>query len=117
MKPKKLKSISRLKREADAVFSKWIRARDGRCVTCSSTEYLQNGHYVPRNWIALRYDERNCNAQCMRCNVFMKGAMDLYALYLVSEYGPNILKELNALKRPHQFKRKDYEEIIQKYKI
>ena len=115
LKKKKLKTISQLKKEADRKMSLLVRARDGGCVTCGSKENLQNGHYVPRNWMALRYDERNNNCQCLVCNVFKKGNMDEYARFLIRKYGTGILEELNKLKKPTQFKRKDFENIIKIY--
>lgn len=111
----KVRSYGKLKKEADRVFSLWIRARDGRCVTCGSTANLQNGHYVSRSWSALRFDEVNCNAQCVGCNVFKKGNMDEYARFLLRRYGPDVLDELAAKKKTYQLKRKELEQIIQKY--
>lgn len=114
---KKAKSISWLKKEADRVFSIWIRNRDKRCVTCGNRNNLQNGHYVSRSINILRYDERNCNAQCVGCNVFKRGNMDEYALFMIRTYGEAILSELGAIKRQlHQFSRQELEEIIAKYK-
>jgi len=43
--------------------------------------------------------------------------MDQYALFLRREYGDDILEFLNKRKHPRQFKRKDYEEVIEKYKL
>lgn len=111
---KKQKTIGQLKRDADRVFSLWIRKRDKRCVTCGSRPD-HAGHYVPRNWLGLRYNEVNVHAQCVSCNIFKKGAMDEYALFLKSHYGLDILDILKTMKVPKQFKRKDYERIIKKY--
>ena len=115
MKRKKLKSISQLKKEADKHFSIFIRRRDRYCVTCGALT-AHAGHYISRSWLGLRYNERNVNGQCVRCNIFLKGNMDEYALFLKRKYGPDILEELKKLKVPTQFKRKDFEEIIKKYK-
>lgn len=60
---------------------------------------MQNGHYVSRSVNALRYDERNCHPQCLACNVFLHGAMDVYALELQRKYGNDILKILAKEKR------------------
>ena len=112
---KKQKSISRLKKEADTVFSLFIRQRDKHCVTCGAPA-TQAGHYVSRSWLGLRYNEKNVNGQCVRCNIFKKGNMDEYARFLIRKYGAGILEELNKLKKPTQFKRKDFELIISNYK-
>lgn len=110
----KQKSISKLKKEADRVFSIFIRQRDTQCVTCGGRND-HAGHYISRSWLNLRYDPQNVNAQCVRCNIFLKGNMDEYTLFLVRTYGIEILDALKQRKRTTQFKRKDYEEIIQKY--
>lgn len=114
---KKQKSISRLKKDADRVFSLWIRKRDKKCVTCGSTQNLQCGHYISRSCNQLRYDEVNCHAQCMPCNVFKRGAMDQYAIFLQQTYGPEILYWLSAEKNKlKQWKVNELETIISNYK-
>jgi hypothetical protein len=113
---KKLKSISRLKKDADHAFSHWIRKRDAKCYTCITGRAEQNGHYVSRAYLALRYSEKNCHAQCVSCNVFRNGNLTVYALKLIEEYGTEILKEFENTKRNHiSNPRKFYEEIISKY--
>lgn len=118
--PKK-KTISKLKSEADRVFSFWIRVRDNfTCFTCGKrgeTSSIQNGHYISRAINVLRYDERNCNAQCVSCNVFKHGNIPEYAIRLQIKYGDSILKELHEKKQEfHQFSRQELEGIIEKYK-
>lgn len=115
---RKIKSISQLKKEADRIFSLWIRARDKQCVTCLSKDNLQCGHYISRSINILRYDERNCNAQCVRCNVFLKGNMPQYSYYMILKYGRGIIKKLLKEKQKlHQFKRAELEAIIEKYRL
>lgn len=117
-KKKKVKSISQLKKQADAVFSKWVRARDGKCFTCDSRQNLQCGHYISRAINYLRYDETNCNAQCVGCNVFKNGNMPEYAIRLQRKYGENILYILHLNKQIlYQFKREELEKIISKYAL
>jgi len=95
-------SISQLKKKADKIFSLYIRKRDGACFTCGNSENLQCGHYIPRDCLELRYDEKNCHAQCVGCNVFRKGNYTVYAMNLMRKYGDNILYDLD--------------EIVKKYK-
>lgn len=114
-------SISQLKNKADKIFSLWIRARDKKCFTCGSTDNLQNGHYIPRNCLELRYDVRNNHAQCVGCNVFKKGNYTVYSLKMMQKYGDNILYELDEIvkkykadglrKYPKQF----YIDVITRY--
>jgi F0F1-type ATP synthase alpha subunit len=116
MKIKKIKSISQLKKEADKVFSLWVRKREDYCITCGSRKNLQAGHYISRSCNQLRYDPRNVHTQCVSCNVFKRGAMDEYARMLIAKYGKNILdvfaKEKVKIK---QWKANELEQIIKKY--
>lgn len=109
------RSISSLKKVADKAFSIWIRQRDKECITCGSTRWLQAGHYVSRSWSNLRYDERNVNSQCIGCNIFKQGNMDVYALALKKKYGDGILEELAAMKVMKQFTPRELEDLIKKY--
>lgn len=120
-KRRSTRSVSKLKREADRVFSLWIRRRDKYiCFTCGAQktkDTIQNGHYISRSISSLRYDEMNCHAQCVACNIFKHGNMDAYALHLQDTYGPGILKYLAKKKQEiHQFKAGELEAIIAKYR-
>lgn len=121
----KQKTLKQLKKKLDEIFSKYIRLRKARkgvvqCVTCNKFGYwkeMQCGHYVSRTHLSTRFDERNCNVQCVGCNVFKKGNMDEYALYMKREYGEGILEELNKLKhKSRKITRAEYQEKIQHYK-
>jgi len=99
---KTVKKKRDLKKELDTIFSIYIRMRDnGVCITCGSKtfwKYQQNGHYVSRAVLSLRFDEQNCNTQCPACNVFKHGNMDEYALALQKKYGKDILNKLHKKK-------------------
>jgi hypothetical protein len=94
MNAKQPLKISKLKKKLDSVFSKWIRARDKKCYTCGRTENLQCGHFIPRQYLAVRFDERNCHAQCYACNMLYNGQPSAYALNLQKQYGKKIIQEL-----------------------
>lgn len=119
-------TVSKLKKKLDEIYSKYIRNKyadkDGycTCVTCGVRKHwkeMQNGHYIPRTHNSTRWYDRNCHPQCVSCNVFMKGRMDEYALFLVWTYGQGILEELHK-KKSEIFPIKTFwlEEQIQKYK-
>lgn len=56
---------------ADTEFSKWVRARDGRCVRCGTTNNLTCSHFWVRQHSATRYDPDNCVALCwMPCHKY-----------------------------------------------
>jgi len=99
---KKPKSISKLKKELDAIFSKFIRQRDkGQCYTCPKKDepkFMQNGHFVPRQYLAVRYSEINCHCQCYACNMLYNGQPSVYALNLQRDYGNAVVGQLEALR-------------------
>lgn len=98
-----MKTISKLKKELDVWFSRYIRYRDGgQCYTCPKKDdpkRMQNGHFVPRQHLAVRYDERNNNCQCYACNMLFNGQPSRYALNLIRDHGPNIIEELEGLRK------------------
>jgi hypothetical protein len=113
-KPKKVN----LHKKAWDTFSKWIRNRDKRCVTCGRTEYLQAGHFWHN---VLDFDEMNINAQCSQCNHFKSGNLAPYSAYLIRKYGVKKFKDLEdrhfiAMKGE---KRTDeqYQQIIARYSM
>lgn len=115
------KGVAQLKKKADAVFSKYIRLRDSKdgiaeCITCGTRKpisQMQNGHFVTRSASALRYDEMNCNAQCVGCNMFKSGEQYLYSKALDMKYGDGTAESL--MSRRHELKKwtvAELEEII-----
>lgn len=113
-KRKKRPLSKRLHDKAWGIFSKYIRLRDKRCITCTSMQDLQAGHYYHVD--CLDFDEINVNAQCKRCNYFKSGNLTEYAIYLKDKYGSEILDELK--RKSAQVKRwrsEELQEIIEKY--
>lgn len=120
MRKVKKPTVAKLKKVADKVFSDYIRQRDDyTCFTCGKKgdkTNIQNGHYVSRSFNSLRYDERNCHAQCVGCNIFKRGNIDEYALGLLRIFSPSILQELAAEKRKiKQFTVSELQELITLY--
>lgn len=117
-KKKPKRSISKLKKKADAIFSKYIRNRDkGFCYTCphkDDPKWMQNGHFIPRQYLSVRYDEVNCHCQCYACNQLYNGQPGAYAIRLEKEYGQGTVARLEALKW-QTVKYFPYEELIEKY--
>ncbi len=117
--------LAKLKKKLDEVFSKFIRmsyANDEgivKCFTCGKFEiwkYVDCGHYIPRDCMPLRYDEKNCHPQCKHCNITLKGNYTKYARNLVLFYGKDIL-DLLELKRRNLMKwtRWEYTILIKHY--
>lgn len=103
MKKPKLKTYKKLKAELDRVFSLFIRYRDGgRCFTCDvikPIKEIQCGHFFSRTYLSTRWDERNCHAQCVGCNIFKKGNMAVYALRMNQKFGPETIEKLFQLSK------------------
>ena len=117
---KKTKTLSKWKKELDIVFSRWIRNRDKHiCYTCNlkmEPNRSQNGHFVPRQYLATRFDERNCHAQCYACNMLYGGQPSRYAQRLKEDFGNDIIDELERDR--HKVVKLDalwYEEKIKHY--
>jgi hypothetical protein len=120
------KSVSKLKKELDSIFSKYIRLRDStdmgvaQCFTCGKIDHykkLQNGHFQSRRHHATRWDETNCQVQCVKCNMFEQGMQWQFGLKLDSKYGLGTAEELEYLsKQTIKMTRIDYVEEISYYK-
>lgn len=116
------KSVAKLKKKADALFSQYVRLRDADkrgvapCITCGvkkNWKDMQAGHFIKRSVSLLRYDEENVNAQCMQCNVFKYGEQYLYAKALDDKYGDGTADKLNSQRwETHKFTVAELEEII-----
>lgn len=115
-----------LTREADRVFSIYIRlinSISGRasCVTCGYTniwEAMQNGHFISRRKVAVRWDEMNCHVQCSNCNEALGGNMYQYKIYMNATYGVEAVdqlrfKSMSGLKVTNS----DIQDIIDKYTL
>lgn len=110
VKRKKLIPLPKLIKKLDGVFSKFIRQRDKTCFTCPGPN--QNaGHYVKRGHMSLRFNEKNVHSQCVKCNLWLNGNLEVYAYRLTELYGIDILRELNNQK--HQIKKWTREELYQ----
>lgn len=118
----KTRTKAQLRKIADKLFSVWIRLRDRvdgqtECYTCgrrASYKSMQNGHFVPRQYLSVRYDEMNCHAQCYACNVLYNGQPSSYAKRLEEDYGSGTVELLESKRKEtcHDF---NYQEIIDIY--
>jgi len=114
-----------LKKELDRRFSIYIRKKYAddigfiKCYCCGRSLHwaeAQNMHYVSRSHLSLRWDERNCRAGCVGCNVFMNGNYPAYTEHLLDEIGEKELKKLIADGRElKQWGRYELEKEIEKY--
>ena len=95
-------------KSADKWFSKFIRMRDAdnngiiHCISCGRPVPWQKadaGHFIKRQHMAVRFNEKNVNAQCKYCNNFEQGNDIGYARGLVRKYGQGIIEHLELAKR------------------
>ena len=92
----------------DKVFSEYIRRRDAggreyvRCVTCSTVKHWKEmdcGHFVSRNHLSIRFDDRNAHAQCPMCNRFKGGEQYLHGVAIDKKHGTGTASLLQAISR------------------
>ena len=112
-------------KKLDTLFSLYIRKRyavDGiaECFTCGKKDHvsrLHAGHFQSRKHMATRFDEENCQVQCIKCNIFDSGQQYIFSLRLDEKYGEGTAEELEFLARTiHKVSRVEYEEQISYYK-
>ena len=118
----KLKPISKLTKDAQQVFNKYIRMRDESmvCISCGSDKANQAGHWISvKQSSALRFHEWNVNLQCAGCNLYLHGNQVMYRVGLVKKIGEKAVCELESLyigNRVRKWDRSELEDIINKYK-
>lgn len=119
-------SLPKLKRKAWKLFSAYIKHRDGPvCISCNKTGLVganwQATHYIKAELCNLvyRYDERNVNSGCGRCNLWLAGNTIAYRNAMLDKYGVKAVKELDAHYKdplPLNFDtRAFYEKVIKTY--
>lgn len=112
--------------KADKYFSLFIRLRDAdenglaRCCTCGKlidVKYSDCGHYIKRQHMATRFDERNCACQCKRCNAFEQGRDTEFADFIEKKYGGSVLIQLKLAGRStKKFNKFELDQIAKYYK-
>jgi hypothetical protein len=121
-------TVSKLKKELDKWFSLYIRLREAtdeglvQCFTCGNVNNykvgMQNGHFMSRQFMATRYDEQNCQVQCVGCNMFKFGEQFKFSLALDSKYGKGTAEDLlHKSRQINKMSSKDFEEKISYYKL
>lgn len=119
-------TVPQLIKKADLKFHAFIRNRDEGlgCICCAGKNYseIQAGHfYSAGNYPGLRYNELNVHGQAKTCNYYKSGNLNEYRLNLIKKIGEFKVKELDDLVSKYKrngFKWDRYSliAIIQKYK-
>jgi hypothetical protein len=125
-KPKKKPTRSKLVKQADKVFSEYIRRRYANgfgvaeCFTCGKEDHwkkLQCGHFQSRKHYSTRWNEQNCQVQCSGCNIFRYGEQYKFGLYLDKQYGSNLSEKLmQEARKTIKLSNFEIQEIIDRYK-
>ena len=121
------KTLSKLKKELDKWFSLFIRLRNAtheglcQCFTCGKVAHykvgMQCGHFQSRSNLKTRFDEKNCQVQCVGCNMFKQGEQWKFGMNLNAKYGIGTSNKLEFISRQKvKFSRIDYEDKISYYK-
>lgn len=100
----KKKTSAQLKKRLDQVYSLFIRLKWAvrgfiTCYTCGRTIHYKSahcGHFIPRNILITRWDERNTRPQCVGCNIFGNGKILDFEDHLVKEIGRKEVDKLKA---------------------
>jgi 5-methylcytosine-specific restriction endonuclease McrA len=121
-----VKTISKLKKDLDKVFSLYIRLRnaskDGivKCFTCDKTAHYKKmhaGHFMSRKHHATRWNEDNVQVQCPKCNLFGQGEQYTFGKLLDVRIADGTAEELQELSRTTvKYMRFEYEDMIKHYK-
>lgn len=115
-KPKNLKS--KLRDELDKVFSQYIRLKYSdengycRCISCGKIHLwkdIQCGHYMSRRYMSTRWSEDNVRPQCVACNIFNQGNIQMFRRALIKEIGEQRVDLIEARARQETCKYSEFE--------
>jgi len=121
----KTTSLPTLIKEADAVFSQWIRYRDMKdgkieCFICGAKlrfAEAQAMHFIDRDQMPTRYSGLNVHSGCENCNCYDPDHHDKYRAKMILTYGEENVLTLEVISRRLQkFMRFELENIILNYK-
>ena len=116
---KKRFSRSNLTKEADRVYSLYIRSRDisKPCITCWAhwQENFQCWHFLSRRHLSTRWEEKNWHWQCPKCNLWGAWEQFLHSKAIDSLYGKGTADRLQELSQILTTTDQEILEYIQKY--
>lgn len=123
---RKLNRADQIKK-TQAAINRYVRFRDeGKpCISCGKTLRMigrpggdyDAGHYrsvgsAPH----LRFDVRNINSQCKKCNKFLAGNIVNYRQGLILRFGLEFVEEIEADQEPRHYSIEQLQEIEREYK-
>ena len=121
-----MKKLSRSKivKKLDWIFSTYIRLRDCDskwiviCPLCWAKiprKKAQNMHFISRAILKYRYDENNCHAWCMRCNVILNWNYIVYTRRMQNKFWIKKVDEMINDKEICKIRTPELEEMIEHY--
>ena len=102
----------RLAKEADKLFSKFIRGRDKHCLYCGSTYDLDCAHIVGQKRARLRFDPQNAIALCRLHHTDWHAHQNIWEGWFHSRY-PDRWAYLEKYR--YVTEKPDYEAVIKKF--
>ncbi len=121
-----MKTISKLKKELDKIFSLYIRLRKATpqgmttCFTCGTQKHYKKmhaGHFMSRKHLSTRWNEDNVQVQCPKCNLFGQGEQYTFGKLLDVRIDEGTAENLEQLARTTtKIMRYEYEDMIKEYK-
>lgn len=99
-------TLKTAKKKAWDAFSKYIRLKYSengycKCITCGKRMHwkdAQAGHGIPGRTNGILFLEEIVRPQCIGCNTFQGGRLDVYIPYLIDMYTRNGYDEFIRLK-------------------
>ncbi len=117
---RRLKTKRELMKEAQHWFNKYIRLRDAHlpCISCGKwANKWDAGHYLSTGAHPhMRFEEKNCHKQCVRCNQFLSGNLIEYRKGLIKRYGEELVNWLEGHHEPKLYAKDDIIKIKEQYK-
>ena len=108
-------------KKLDSVFSEYIRRRYAKndiveCYTCGKRDHwkrLQCGHFQSRKHYSTRWNEDNCQVQCVGCNMFKGGEQYKFGMKLGEKKAKKLYMLAKETKKITNF---ELLEMIEHYK-
>jgi len=119
------KSRKNIIKTLDKEFSEYIRRRYAKnniaeCFTCGKRDHwkkMQCGHFQSRKYYSTRWNEDNCQVQCVGCNMFKGGEQYKFGLQLNKKFGDSKAEKLFLLaKKTKKFINFELLEMIKHYR-
>lgn len=122
-----LKTLPKLKAEAQAAFNGFIRTRDEGmpCICCgrfAAPGYSRGGTWDAGHYRSvgsaphLRFNERNCHAQLKQCNSHGAGRAVDYRLGLIARIGIGAVEALENDNEPRHYTKDELRELAAEYR-